>query len=61
MRQTLTLKNEIKQLVQTKGPENIIDLSTGRYPITEDLRIQLFELWPMEEYEGDLILEVTNG
>jgi hypothetical protein len=61
MRQTLTLYSGEKQLIRTTSPEQILDIEAGEYPVDVSLREQLSALWPMDEYMGSLILEVTNG
>jgi hypothetical protein len=38
-----------------------MNIDDGKYTVDENLKHQLSELWQMEEYTGDLILEVTNG
>jgi hypothetical protein len=61
MRQTLTLYRDDTRLIRTTSPDTLIDLSAGSYAVTTELREQLSTIWPMEEYEGELILEVVNG
>ena len=61
MRQTLELYRDDTRLIRTTSPDTMIDLQSGNYDVTTELREQLSVLWPMEEYTGELILEVTNG
>jgi hypothetical protein len=60
MRQTLELYNGDTRLIRTTSPDTMIDLQSGNYDVTTELREQLSTIWPMEEYEGELILEVVN-
>ena len=61
MRQLLTLYSNDKQLIRTTSPDIIMNIDDGKYTVDETLKHQLSELWQMEEYKGDLILEVING
>lgn len=61
MRQTLELYRDDTRLIRTTSPDTMIDLQSGNYDVTPELREQLSTLWPMDEYMGSLILEVTNG
>ena len=61
MRQTLTLYRDNIRIIRTTGPEQILDIEAGEYLVDAPLREQLSEIWPMDEYMGSLILEVTNG
>jgi hypothetical protein len=61
MKQILTLYSNDKQLIRTTSPDIIMNIDDGKYTVDENLKHQLSELWQMEEYTGDLILEVTNG
>ena len=61
MRQLLTLYDNDKQLIRTTSPDIIMNIDDGKYTVDENLKHQLSELWQMEEYKGDLILEVING
>ena len=61
MRQILTLYDNDKQLIRTTSPDIIINIEAGKHKVDETLKLQLSELWQMEEYTGDLILEVING
>ena len=61
MRQLLTLYNNDKQLIRTTSPDIIMNIDDGKYTVDEALKNQLSGLWQMDEYTGDLILEVING
>ena len=61
MKQTLELYRDNIRLIRTTSPDTLIDLQSGNYDVTSELREQLSMLWTMEEYEGTLTLEVTNG
>jgi hypothetical protein len=61
MRQTLTLYRDSIRIIRTTSPEQILDIEAGEYPVDVSLREQLSAIWPMDEYAGSLILEVTNG
>jgi hypothetical protein len=61
MRQTLVLYRDDTRLIRTTSPDMLIDLSAGSYAVADDLRKQLSAIWAMDEYVGELTLEVING
>jgi len=59
--QIITLKNEHRQLIQTKSPNTILYLQSGEYEFTAQIKATAEQLWDISEYTGELVLEVYNG
>jgi hypothetical protein len=61
MRQIITLKSGSDQLIQTRSPKKIIELESGIYAVDFKLHNLLSDIWYMDDYIGELTLEVANG
>jgi hypothetical protein len=61
MRQILTLKRGLDQIIQTRSPKKLIDKESGNYSVDFQLHTLLSDIWPMDDYTGELTLEVVNG